>query len=95
MGSMFKNPSGDYAGKLIEAAGLKGYTVGGVKVSEVHANFFVNSDQATAKDINDLVQYVQKTVKKEFNVDLELEVEMIGFDHTQNNNNANHGKASQ
>ena len=93
MGSMFKNPSGDYAGRLIEAAGLKGYSVGGVKVSEVHANFFVNSDQATAKDIYDLVQHVQKTVKKEFDVDLELEVEMIGFDHTQNDINANHGKA--
>jgi UDP-N-acetylmuramate dehydrogenase len=95
MGSMFKNPPGDYAGRLIEAAGLKGYTVGDVKVSEVHANFFVNSDQATARDIFNLVQHVQKTVKKEFNVELELEVEMIGFDHTEKNNPVNHGRVSQ
>jgi UDP-N-acetylmuramate dehydrogenase len=94
MGSMFKNPPGDYAGRLIEAAGLKGYTIGGVKVSEVHANFFVNSDQATAREIYNLVQHVQKTVKKEFNIELELEVEMIGFNHTANNNQANHGEAS-
>ena len=94
MGSMFKNPSGDYAGRLIEAAGLKGYTVGGVKVSEVHANFFVNSDQAKASDIYDLVQHVQKTIKKEFNVELELEVEMIGFDYTGKNNNASNRRAS-
>lgn len=94
MGSMFKNPPGDYAGRLIEAAGLKGYAIGGVKVSEVHANFFVNSDQATARDIYHLVQHVQTTVKKEFNVELELEVEMIGFNPTANNNQANHGKAS-
>ncbi len=94
MGSMFKNPPGDYAGRLIEAAGLKGYTIGGVKVSEVHANFFVNSDQATASEIYNLVQHVQKTVKKEFNVELELEVEMIGFNPTANNNQANDGKAS-
>lgn len=94
MGSMFKNPPGDYAGRLIEAASLKGYTIGGVKVSEVHANFFVNSDQATANDIYNLVLHVQKTVKKEFNVELELEVEMIGFNPTANNNKANHGKAS-
>ena len=95
MGSMFKNPVGDYAGRLIEAAGLKGYSIGGVKVSEVHANFFVNSDQATARDIYDLVYHVQKTVRKEFNVALELEVEMIGFDHMENSNIANHGRASQ
>ena len=94
MGSMFKNPPGDYAGRVIEAAGLKGYSIGGVKVSEVHANFFVNSDQATAQDIYNLVQHVQKTVKKEFNVELELEVEMIGFNQTANNNQANHGKVS-
>lgn len=95
MGSMFKNPSGNHAGRLIEAAGLKGYTVGGVKVSEVHANFFLNSDQATARDIYVLVQHVQKTVKKEFNVELELEVEMIGFDHIEENNPSNHGRVSK
>ncbi len=95
MGSMFKNPAGDYAGRLIEAAGLKGYTVGGVKVSEMHANFFVNSDQATARDYFNLIQHVQKTVKKEFDVELELEVEMIGFDHIEENKPASQEGTSQ
>ena len=79
MGSMFKNPPGDYAGRLIEAAGLKGFSIGGVKISEVHANFFVNSNEATAKDYFLLSQHVQKKVKQEFDIDLELEVEMVGF----------------
>lgn len=78
LGSMFKNPEGDYAGRLIEAAGLKGKRFGGVAVSEVHANFFVNDEGATAKDYWNLIQYVQKEVKKQFEVDLELEVEPIG-----------------
>jgi len=84
MGSMFKNPVGDYAGRLIEAAGLKGRQVGGVKVSEVHANFFVNQAQATAEDIWTLIQIVQKTVAEKFNVQLELEIEPVGFDHKNN-----------
>ncbi|HSM25010.1 MAG TPA: UDP-N-acetylmuramate dehydrogenase [Anaerolineaceae bacterium] len=86
MGSMFKNPPGDYAGRLIEAAGLKGYKIGGVKVSEIHANFFVNDDKATATNIYELIQYVQNTVKTKFNTDLELEIEMIGFNQKANNN---------
>jgi UDP-N-acetylmuramate dehydrogenase len=94
MGSMFKNPTDDYAGRLIEAAGLKGYTIGGVKVSEVHANFFVNSDQATASDIYKLVQHVQRTIKQKFEVDLELEVEMIGFNQIANNNTLHQGNSA-
>ena len=86
MGSMFKNPPGDYAGRLIEAAGLKGYQIGGVKVSEIHANFFVNDDKATAANIFELIQHVQNEVKSKFNTDLELEIEMIGFDQNTNNN---------
>lgn len=89
MGSMFKNPPGDYAGRLIEASGLKGFSVGGVKVSEVHANFFVNSDQATAMDYYNLIRQVQQKVKEKFNVDLELEIELVGF-----NNNDDQGSSS-
>jgi len=93
MGSMFKNPPGDYAGRLIEAAGLKGFTIGGVKVSEIHANFFVNSDQATARDIFELILHVQQSVKESFNVDLELEVELIGFDQQASQNHSHQRKA--
>lgn len=96
MGSMFKNPVGDYAGRLIEAAGLKGKQIGGVKVSEVHANFFVNTDQATAQDIWQLAQFVQEKVYQQFNVQLELEVEPVGFTpeqgFTQNNKTASNGR---
>ena len=61
-GSMFKNPAGDYAGRLIEAAGLKGTRIGGVQVSPVHANFFINDENATARDIDRLLRLVQQTV---------------------------------
>ena len=79
LGSMFKNPKGDFAGRLIEAAGLKGTTIGGVKVSPIHANFFVNTDKATANDYWKLIQLVQKTVFEKFEINLELEIEPIGF----------------
>ncbi len=94
MGSMFKNPVGDYAGRLIEAAGLKGLVVGGVSVSEVHANFFINTEQATANDFFELISIVKKSVKDKFNVDLELEVEMVGFNQIALNNNTQSGKAA-
>jgi UDP-N-acetylmuramate dehydrogenase len=79
LGSMFKNPTGDYAGRLIEAAGLKGTRIGGVAVSLVHANFFVNTEKATATDYWSLIQLVQKTVFEKFGVNLHLEIEPIGF----------------
>ncbi len=79
MGSMFKNPAGDFAGRLIEAAGLKNAKVGGVTVSPIHANFFMNNDQATAEDYWELIQKVQKTVYDKFQVKLELEIEPVGF----------------
>jgi UDP-N-acetylmuramate dehydrogenase len=82
LGSMFKNPAGDYAGRLIEAAGLKGSRVGGVQVSPIHANFFVNDDSATASDFYQLIHRTQQTVADKFGVQLELEIEMIG-DWTQ------------
>lgn len=78
LGSMFKNPPGDYAGRLIEAAGLKGMQVGGVQVSPVHANFFVNSEAATASDYRQLIDLVRNTVEEKFGVRLELEVELVG-----------------
>jgi UDP-N-acetylmuramate dehydrogenase len=78
MGSMFKNPPGDYAGRLIEAAGLKGFRVGGAQISPIHANFFQNLGGATAANMLELIQTVQKTVNDQFGVQLELEVEVVG-----------------
>jgi UDP-N-acetylmuramate dehydrogenase len=78
MGSMFKNPPGDYAGRLIEAAGLKGTRIGNAEISPVHGNFFVNHANTRAEDIRALVELVQKTVKEKEGVELELEVELIG-----------------
>lgn len=78
VGSMFKNPPGDYAGRLIEAAGLKGTRVGKVEVSTVHANFFVNLGGATADDVMGLIELVQKQVREKFAVELELEIQVVG-----------------
>lgn len=78
MGSMFRNPPGDYAGRLIEAAGLKGMRIGNAEVSKIHANFFVNTGQAKASDIYDLIRHTQQVVEEKFTVRLELEVELIG-----------------
>ncbi len=83
MGSMFKNPPGDYAGRLIEAAGLKGYRVGDAEISTVHANFFINHGKATAADIGTLIQTARKTVAERFGTKLELEVELLGNWQTQ------------
>jgi UDP-N-acetylmuramate dehydrogenase len=78
MGSMFKNPNGDYAGRLIEESGLKGRRIGNAEISPLHGNFFVNHDNTKASDIFALIQLVQKTVKEKQGVDLELEIELIG-----------------
>ena len=78
MGSMFKNPPGDFAGRLIEAAGLKGTRIGAAEISPVHANFFINHGQTKAEDVRALVNLAQKTVAKQFGVNLELEIELIG-----------------
>ena len=78
MGSMFKNPVGDYAGRLIEVSGLKGTRIGNAEVSPVHGNFFVNHGATRAEDIRKLVQLAQKTVKEKQGVELELEIEMVG-----------------
>jgi len=78
MGSMFKNPAGDYAGRLIEAAGLKGTRIGNAEISAVHANFFINHGETKARDIRSLIELAQKTVYEKFGISLELEVELIG-----------------
>ena len=78
MGSMFKNPDGDYAGKLIEAAGLKGTRIGNAEISSLHGNFFLNHDDTKAEDIRSLIELVLKTVKEKQGVQLELEVELVG-----------------
>jgi UDP-N-acetylmuramate dehydrogenase len=78
MGSMFKNPPGDYAGRLIEASGLKGTRVGNAEISPLHGNFFINHAGTKADDIFALIRLVQKTVKEQQGVDLELEIELIG-----------------
>lgn len=78
LGSIFKNPAGDYAGRLIEAAGLKGYSIGGAQVSPTHANFFINTGSASATDYYALIRYVQETVQKQSRVTLEMEVELVG-----------------
>lgn len=78
LGSMFKNPTGDYAGRLIEAAGLKGERIGGAEISSVHANFFVNDENATSSDIYRLIRRAQQAVRQQFGVELELEIELLG-----------------
>ena len=72
-GSVFKNPPGYSAGKLIQDAGLKGYTINDAQVSLKHANFIVNLGNATSKDIKDLINYVQEKVDEKYNIKLELE----------------------
>ena len=76
-GSTFKRPEGYFAGKLIEDAGLKGFSVGGAQVSEKHAGFVINKGGATAEDIKNLVAHIQKTVKEKFDVSLECEIEFV------------------
>jgi UDP-N-acetylmuramate dehydrogenase len=78
MGSMFKNPTGDHAGRLIEAAGLKGTRVGDAAISSMHANFFINYGNASAADVWDLISLARSVVANKFGTNLELEIELIG-----------------
>ncbi len=78
LGSMFKNPSNDYAGRLIEAAGLKGHQIGQAQISLLHANFFQNLGGATTADMLALIDLAQSTVEAKFEVKLELEIEVVG-----------------
>lgn len=77
-GSMFKNPEGDHAGRLIEAAGCKGWQVGGARVSDKHANFFVNTGAATAADFRQLMERVVSAVRADTGVELAPEIKIIG-----------------
>jgi len=77
-GSMFKNPPGDFAGRLIEAAGLKGKKVGDVEISKKHGNFFINNGSGTANDFMALIRSARKAVAEKFGISLELEVELLG-----------------
>lgn len=79
-GSTFKRPVGYFAGKLIQDAGLKGFTLGGAAVSEKHSGFIINKEKATAKDILSLIDHVQKTVLDMFGVELHPEVRIVGED---------------
>ena len=77
-GSVFRNPPGDHAARLIEAAGLKGYRIGGAEVSPKHANFIINTGDATATDIEELIEHVRQTVIEQHGVELKHEVRIVG-----------------
>lgn len=77
-GSVFKNPPGDHAGRLIEAVGLKGWRIGGAEISAVHANFVINHGGATAADVKALIDLARQRVQQQFSVTLELEIELLG-----------------
>jgi UDP-N-acetylmuramate dehydrogenase len=78
MGSTFKNPPESHAGYLIEQAGLRGCFIGGARISELHGNFFMNTGDATAADVLALIEYARTEVKRRFDVELELEIELVG-----------------
>jgi UDP-N-acetylmuramate dehydrogenase len=78
IGSMFKNPPGDAAGRLIDQCGLKATRIGEAQISAVHANFFVNQGQAKASDVKALIDLAQQRVKEKFDIELELEIELLG-----------------
>jgi len=77
-GSVFRNPPGDYSARLIEAAGLKGHRIGGAEVSTKHANFIINREDATAADIEALIEHVRETVKSVHGIELKHEVRIVG-----------------
>ncbi len=77
-GSVFKNPPGDSAGRLVQAAGLKGAREGNAVISQLHGNFIVNEGGATAADVKQLIERVQSEVRRRFNLELETEVELVG-----------------
>ncbi|MCR3921513.1 MAG: UDP-N-acetylmuramate dehydrogenase [Firmicutes bacterium] len=78
-GSIFKNPPGDAAGRLIEAVGLKGHRVGGAMISDIHANFIVNCQQATAQDVMALIATARREVAQQFGIKMELEIQLLGY----------------
>lgn len=76
-GSVFRNPEGNYAGKLIEDIGLKGYSIGGAKVSDKHANFIINTGDAKGEDVKKLINKIKNDVKDKYNIELKVEQEFI------------------
>lgn len=80
VGSTFANPKGDYAGRVIEEVGLKGHAIGGARISELHANFFINENQATAADFLELMALARSRVRRRFGLELRPEVRFVGFD---------------
>ncbi|MFA6512107.1 MAG: UDP-N-acetylmuramate dehydrogenase [Patescibacteria group bacterium] len=78
-GCMFKNPTGDYAARLIDAAGLKGKRIGGAEVSPLHANFIINTGDATADHVLQLVSYIKQQIRDAYGVQLQEEVQYLGF----------------
>ena len=80
VGSTFANPDGDYAGRLIDEVGLKGESVGGARISELHANFFINDDDASADDFLMLMARARRRVREQFDIELRPEVKFVGFD---------------
>ena len=79
-GSVFRNPEGLFAGKLIEDLGYKGLQKGGAKISEKHANFIINYNHATSKDIKDLIDFIKEEVKEKYNIDLKVEQEFVNWE---------------
>lgn len=77
-GSVFKRPKGHFVGKLIDDCGLRGYSIGGAKISDKHSGFIINTGNATCKDVLELIKHIQSTVKDKFSVDLEPELRIIG-----------------
>ena len=77
-GSVFTNPPGDHAARLVEVSGLKGFRIGDASVSEKHANFIINHGSATAADLEHLIQHVQETVERLHGVHLNPEVRILG-----------------
>lgn len=80
VGSTFANPEGDFAGRLIEAVGLKGHRIGGARISPLHANFFINEEDATAEDFIRLMATARARVRQTFGIELRPEVKFVGFD---------------
>ena len=79
-GSVFRNPEGLFAGKLIEDLGLKGLIKGGAQISKKHANFIINTGTATAEDIKELIEFITLAVKEKYNIELMVEQEFVNWE---------------
>lgn len=76
-GCVFKNPEGQNAGYLIDILGLKGFSIGGIKVSDIHANFLINTGNGTASEMLELIEYIKEKVRERFKIELETEIKII------------------